>query len=107
MSSLVKTHWNFLQLLISTSYSQRRRLIDSITSGQLKAIVEIITNVLQKIVQIPTRFKPQLVTHRRVIRRIADQTIELASKRKLVSRHVRIIVILLKAVFGKLKKLVA
>ena len=107
MSSLVKKHWNFLQLLISTAASQRKKLLDTITSGQLKAIVEIVVNVLQNVLRIPASYKRQLIAHRRVIRRIADRTIDLASKKRILSRHARTVVILLKAVYGALKKYVA
>ena len=99
MSQLIRKHFDYIRLLITTaSRTQRKALLKTITNDQLKAVVEIVVNLLNKVIPISPRDKSKLKSNRRFIRQIADRAITLKKKKDLILRQGGIIVLLLNSV---------
>ena len=103
MSKLVKKHWSYFKLLMSTTKGQRKVLVDTITSEQLRALVQIVVNLLEYVLPIKPSMKPQLKKHRNIIRQIGNKTISTNKKEQLLCRQSGLIVILLKSIEPALK----
>lgn len=88
MSKLLKTHWPYFQLLITTtSRDQRKRLLETITKGQLRTFVQIVVNFLQKVFTVRTSVIKTLDKHKRFLRTIADTSVSLTDKKKIVRQR--------------------
>ena len=99
MSTLVKKHWCYFQLLMSTtSKLQRRQLVDTITNDQLRALIQIVVNLLQNIIPLTPSKKTHLKKHRKVIRQIGESSISLKKKKELLCKQSSAIALLLKSV---------
>ena len=104
MSQLVRKHWSYFQLLMSTtSKMQRKHLLDTITNDQLKALVQIVINFLQRVIPIATGPKTKLRRQRHLIRRIGDRSISLKDKKILLCRQGGTIALFLKSLEPALK----
>ena len=104
MSQLVKKHWSYFQLLMNTtSKTQRKHLLDTITNDQLKALVEIVVNFLQLVIPISPGPKKALKRHRNLLRRVGDPTISPRDKKVLLCRQGATIAVFLKSVEPALK----
>ena len=103
MSKLVKTHWNYFQLLMSTTKGQTKVLVDSITNDQLRALTQIVVNLLEFVLPIKPSMKLQLKKKRNIIRQIGDKTLSNKKKKELLSKHSGVITLLLKSIEPALK----
>ena len=104
MSTLVKKHWCYFQLLMSTtSKLQRRQLVDTITNDQLRALIQIVVNLLKSIIPLTPSKKTQLKKHRKVIRQLGNSSVSLKKKKELLCRQSSVIALLLKSVEPALK----
>ena len=99
MSRVVKKHWSYFQLLMTTtSKLQRRQLLETITNDQLRALTEIVVNLLQSVLPLTPSNRNKLKKHRQVIRQLGDRTISLKKKKELLCRQGSVITLLLKSV---------
>jgi len=104
MSRLVQRHWPFFQLFLSeTTDNQRRVLLKTITNSQLKALIEIVTNFLQRVIVVKPAALKAIEKHKNLLRRFADDTVSLKSKRQTLNRHQKTIKEFLKTAIPAIK----
>jgi len=104
MSQLVKKHWSYFQLLMNTtSKTQRKHLLDTITNDQLRALVQIVVNFLQRVIPIAPGPRAKLRRQRNLIRRIGDTSVNLREKKILLCRQGATVAFLLKSLEPALK----
>jgi ribosomal protein S20 len=101
MSDLVKREKHFLKLFLSTSNAQRRALINSITSSQLKAVVQIVYNALQGNLTVNDRVIRALKESRLVIRRFVSKDLTHQQRKRLLSKYTKQFLLLLKPVVNE------
>jgi hypothetical protein len=87
MSELVKKEKHFLVLFLSTSDAQRRALINSITSSQLKAVVQVVYNALQGNLTVNDRVIRAVKGSRLVIRRFISKDLSHQQRKRLLSKY--------------------
>ena len=98
MSVQLKKHWNFIQLVISTSGHQRFALFQTITDEQLSLICEIVLNTLQEHLAIPPQTIQTLKKHRTFLRSLTlNDLSKIKKKTAVLSKH-KVILLLLQAV---------
>lgn len=107
MSQLVKKHWSYFQLLMTTtSKIQRKQLLDTITNDQLRALVQIVVNLLRSVLPLSPGNKTKVKKHRTFIRKLGNTAISLKQKKLLLCRQGTVIVLLLKSVEPALKSFI-
>lgn len=104
MSRLVQRQWPFFQLFLSeTTDNQRRALLKTITNSQLKALIEIVTNFLQRVIAVKPAALKAIVKHKSLLRRLADDTVSLKTKRQTLNRRQKAITEFLEATIPTIK----
>lgn len=104
MSRLLKTQQTYFRLFVSkTSDIQRRRLLDTITNDQLKALVQIVKNFLQKTFSVPSSSLATLTRRKRLLRNLADTSLTLKDKKTLLRHKEKAITEFLRAVQSSLE----
>ena len=105
MSKLISRNAAYFRLLLDTTSSvQKKLLIKSITTDQLKALVEIVVNLLSGTLSINPKDKYKLKKRRQLIRQIADTRITLRKKKKLLFHHQRLFTLVLHSVKRSLRQ---
>lgn len=105
MSRLLKSQREYFELFTSkTSGQQRQALLDTITRDQLRALVQIVVNFLHQTLPLPPTVLAHLKRHKRILRRIADTSLALKEKRKLLRTREKIVTDFLRAVEPSLKR---
>ena len=96
----------FLQLLMCTSSkSQRKALLETITTSQVQALIEIAHNLLKGNIPISKQRFSQLKRHRTFIRQLGDTTLSIKRQKRLVCRGGSAIVLVLLSLKPTLKEL--
>ena len=98
MSVQLKKHWNFIQLVISTSGPQRLALFKTITDEQLSVICEIVLNTLQGHLSVPPNTVKTLKRFKTFLRSLTLKDLSKVKKRKAVLSNHKVILLLLQAV---------
>lgn len=98
MNQLIKKERAFLKLLLSTNKQQQKAMIKTITTSQMRAMVQIVYNVLQGYGNIPEKDKKRLQKRKRVIRRFVVKGLERVKREKLLLKHLTSILLLIKVV---------
>ena len=107
MSRVVQKHWCYFQLLITTtSVTQKKHLINIISSEQLKALVQIANNSLQHVLTVKPSKLVLLKKHKRFIRFLGDKSIGLKQKKTLLCRQGKALTLFLKSIEPSLKSYV-
>ena len=103
MSTTLKKHWTFLQLLLeSESSKQKKALLDTITRGQIIALSEIAHNLIQGTIPISTQTLNRLRKHRSLIELLGDKKTSVYTKKQAIRRRPSGILSLLKAVSSRI-----
>ena len=90
MSKKVFKNWFFLQLLLeSPSLIQKKTLIKTATSEQVKALSEVIANTLTGALPLPPDGRNKLHRFREVFREIAGKTTTLKRRKALLFKHMK------------------
>jgi len=105
MSQRIRRNINFLQLLLSTHRAQKKALLNTINSEQLKAIGEIALNILHGIIPLTSPQKKVLSRYRDAIRSIAHKQHSLKREKTTLVKHIKALEVLLKSVGPLLKSL--
>ena len=104
MSQLVKRQWTYFELFVSKiTNKQRRALLETITSDQLRALEQISNNFLQKTFTVSASDVTKLQRYKHLLRRLADPSVKHSHKRKILKRRVVAIFEFLKTVESVLK----
>ena len=104
MSKRIWDSWAFLHLLLdSPSIPQKRGVLQTASSEQIKALAEIIANTLAGSLPMPPIGRNKLFRHRKGLRDIADKSTSLTRRKTLLIKHLRQVLILLSYVQPALK----
>lgn len=87
----------------TTSSSQRKSLLDTITNEQLKALTEVTHNLLQGNIPLSQTLKRKLKQHKPFLRILGDVKTPLAKKREALCRKGAVVILILKAAESRLK----
>ena len=97
MSKVIKDAEAYLKLFIQTSsHFQRKALLDTITTDQVKALCEITHNLLQGNINVSDNKLRPLLKHQTFIRSLGNPKVSLKEKKKLVCCRAPILLKLLK-----------
>jgi len=81
----IKKHVHLLHILSKASPQQRKAILNTTSTDQLKSICEICTNLLRG--NIPGVKVQKLAPYKKVIRKLADKKRGLSSKRKILTQQ--------------------
>lgn len=95
MDKLIKEEGFYIGLLLSTNKKQRIRLLQIITTQQLRALVELIYNALHGYSPPHEKYMLDLRRHRSIIRHIVKKKITRRKRIELISKHIGIVIKLL------------
>lgn len=96
MVQLLVQERHFLLLFVQTTPAQRKALIQTITSQQLRAISQIAHNIVKFKIQLTTAQKKTLKRERRLLHVLGDRTLGYQHKKKAISDKQRFVYSLLK-----------
>ena len=85
MSQNLRKYKSFLTLLLSTSQTQAKALLQTITSGQVQAIVEIVYNLMN--IASSSKDKAVIQKRRAFLRKLVNKRIKFGGKKNLVVKH--------------------
>lgn len=103
MTTHLKKHWGFIQLLTTTNIAQRLALLKSITHDQLVVICEIVLNTLQGQLHVPPATINSLKRHKLLFRSLASPQLSQKKKKQIVQSNHKLIAKLLVAVYPLLE----
>ena len=86
MSGRVNKHEAFLDLLSSTNPIQRKALIRTASEEQLRSVCECALNILRQQVHLSPKQIAELRKHRSLVYKLADRSIPIPRKRKLLEQ---------------------
>ena len=98
MSAQLKNQWCFIQLLTSTSITQRLALLKTLTEEQLAVLCEIVLNILHGHLFVPPQTIQSLKRHKVFLRNLASKQVGKTQKKKSIFSNHRLIIQLLLAV---------
>ncbi|GFR02865.1 uncharacterized protein TNCT_728081 [Trichonephila clavata] len=81
----IRQHVHLLHVLSAANPQQRNAILKSATNEQIKTLCEICQNVLAG--NVPKANVKRLCRYKRTIRQLADKSISLARKRKLLTTN--------------------
>jgi len=96
MSQLVEDNRHFLCLISSTTISQRKALLNSITQSQLKAVSEIVHNVIRGTVPLTYLEKSELKKYKKTLLILGRKKSTKREKLRVLQRTPNVLVIVLK-----------
>lgn len=104
MSKYLKKHWCYVKLLATTTNLQRRALLKTGTSDQVKTLCEIIHNVVYNDNLIPSKkYVYQLKSYRASLRRLSESKCTARRRRELLLRISTVLPKLLKPLLDTLE----
>jgi hypothetical protein len=104
MKSLMKRQIWYLHLLMtSTSSTQKKALLDTITNDQLKALTEVTHNLLQGHIPITESQKRNLRKHKTFLRILGNSKVPYSKKREALCQKGAVITSVLKVAAPQLK----
>ena len=98
MNYLLKSQLNFLRLLMSTSSTQQKAMIQTISLAQMRALVQIVYNVLVGNRRLSDANKKKLNVYKTVIRRFVDRELSFKKRKEILLKYFRQISILVNTV---------
>ncbi len=105
MSELVRKQRHFLNLLSETDPKQRKRLLETITRKQVKAVSQIAHNVIKSVVKLTSSEKERLQKRRRFIHVLGNRMIGYERKRRAISANQTALVTLIRVVTPHLRSI--
>lgn len=106
MSKRVLNNWAFLHILTeSTSNKQKRALLNTATTEQVKAVAEIVANTLAGSLPVPPSARKRLLRYRTGLREIAAQSTSISKRKALLLKFIRALGTLLSSIKPALKLL--
>ena len=87
MSKRLISQQTFLELLLKTEKQQARALMDTITQGQLDALIEIFINLMT--LKVPPKTQSLLRRRRRLLSKLTNKRTKVSTKLALLRRHFR------------------
>lgn len=105
MSQRIRKNITFLKLLLSTHRSQKKALLNTISSEQLKAIGEIALNILHGVIPLTAYQKKVLSRYKDAIRLIGHKSKSQKRKKTALVKNIKGLEALLKSVEPLLKSL--
>lgn len=104
MSVLVKDNANFVGLLLSTTAIQAQALLDTATRKQIRVLSQIAGNLLT--IPLAGESKKIVELHQNLLRKISNSNLGQVKKGKIIGRHRKKIIQVLKAVTPILQALI-
>ena len=98
-----KQIWYLHLLMTTTSTTQRKALLDTITNEQLKALTEVTHNLLQGNITITETQKRSLRKHKTFLRTLGNIKVSFREKREALCQKGAVVNLLLKAAAPQLK----
>ncbi len=105
MSELVRKQRHFINLLSETDQKQRKRLLETITREQVKAISQIAHNVIKSVVKLAPSEKEKLKKRRRFIHVLGNRKIGYERKRDSILSNQSALVSLIRVVAAHLEQI--
>lgn len=97
MVELIKQQRHFIQLFVqTTSSTQRKALLHTITRNQLRALSQIAHNIIKFKIRLTPAEKVTLKRHRRLIHLLGDRTLGYQRKKGIIRKKQRLIHTLVK-----------
>ena len=95
---MVQKHLSLFRLLVDTSDDQRLAIVKTLTSGQLRGVLEAIYNVLRGTCPVSDKVKKALYQQRRIVRRLVSRDLTRQQQHRLLAKHRALLPSLLKPV---------
>ena len=96
MSSIVQKYWFFINFLLKTKIrKQRRAVIKSADKDQIKVLAEIIANTLGGSIPVSPTGRKQLRPFKNILRKISHKTTPGKDRKRLLFKHIVLIIKLL------------
>ena len=105
MSQRIRKNISYLQLLLSTHRSQQRALLNTISPEQLNTLGEIALNILHGVIPLTKIQKKALTRYRNAVRVIGHKNRSQRSKKAVLLKNIKALVVLLKSAEPLLKSL--
>ena len=105
MSQRIRKNITFLQLLLSTHRPQKKALLNTISTDQVKAIGEIALNILHGVIPLTAKQKKLLSRYKDTIRVIGHKKKSQRRKKTVLVKNIKALELLLKSVEPILKSL--
>lgn len=99
MSNRTRRHEFFLKLLLHTGQKQRQQLITIATDEQMNAFREIVLNLYLGQPPVSTYYRSKLKSFKKVIQSISDRQVNNISVKRLVSKHIGVVPLVLRPHF--------
>ncbi len=100
---MVQKYLPLFQLLVETTANQRAAILNTLSTQQLRAILEAIYNVLKGTCPLNDKDKKLLYDYRTVIRRLVSKCLSRKQQQRLLNKYQDILPVLLKPVVELLK----
>ena len=104
MAQRVEKHLALFRLLVETTEVQRRAVLKTSTSSQIRSLLDAIYNVLKGTCPINDKAKKKLYRQRKTIRRLVSKDLTLQQRQRLLVRHATLLPLLLKPVVDLFSK---
>ena len=106
MSELVEKHKHFLYLLSeTTSASQRKALVDTITQEQFRALSQVIVNALHLNIPLAKSVVEKLKGHQKIFALLSNRKVGVRKRLKVFKSCYNIVIYMLKATVPILKSI--
>ena len=106
MSELVEKHKHFLYLLSeTTSASQRKALVDTITQEQFRALSQVIVNALHLNIPLAKSVVEKLKGHQKIFALLSNRKVGVRKHLKVFKSRYNIVIYMLKATVPILKSI--
>lgn len=102
MNALVKREGYFLAFLLNANSKQRQCLIRSITTQQLKVLIEVVFNVLRGYGTLNEKDITELQKHRGKFYQLVRKQVSRRERIRLIDKHFDIILKLLRGIKSRL-----
>lgn len=98
MAQRVEKHLALLHLLVETTDTQRLAIIKTLSTSQVRAVLEAIYNVLRGTCPVSDKVKKALYHQRKTIRRLVSKDLTLQQRQRLIIKHAKLVPLLVKPV---------
>ena len=98
-----RQHLVFLELLVTTHFQQRRKLLDTLSKSQATFLSSVLHNILKSNIVLTSEHREKLLKHASLIRKLAKKSTPLGVKRELYRKHYKLALSIFKPLLDQLK----
>ena len=98
-----RQHLLFLELLVTTHFQQRLKLLDTLSLSQATFLSGVLHNILISNIVLDSEHRAKLLKHASLIRRLADKSTPLPIKCGLYRKHYKVFLSIFKPLLPELK----